>query len=201
MSRSGEFIIVEGIDGSGKDTQAELLAGHLRSMGRKVLVTKSPSDWYRNQPSVKSFIEDGKTDVRQDTLAVLGAADRMMNIDQVILPALRAGTDVICVRYIYSGFGYFLKRGADMRYVEAVNSLVLRPSYGLLLEIDPEVAVGRVVQRDSKTQFEERAGYLGDIQDEMVRRWPPEFLRMDATLPEAEIAAEMLRYVTGSRTA
>lgn len=201
MNRSGEFIIVEGIDGSGKDTQAELLADHLRRLGRKVLVTKSPSDWYRNQSPVKSFIEDGKTDVRQDTLAVLGAADRMMNIDQVILPALRAGTDVICVRYIYSGFGYFLKRGADMRYVEAVNSLALRPSYGLLLELDPEEAVGRVVRRDSKTQFEERANYLGDVQDEMVRRWPSEFLRMDAALPEAEIAAEMLRYVTGNRQA
>lgn len=201
MSRNGDFIIVEGIDGSGKDTQAELLARHLRSLGRKVLVTKSPSDWYRNQPPVKSFIEDGKTDVRQDTLAVLGAADRMMNIDQVILPALRAGTDVICVRYIYSGFGYFLKRGADMRYVEAVNSLALQPSYGLLLEIDPEEAVGRVVRRDSKTQFEERANYLGDVQDEMVRRWPSGFLRMDAALPEAEIAAEMLRYVTGNRPA
>ena len=121
MNRSGEFIIVEGIDGSGKDTQAELLADHLRRLGRKVVVTKSPSDWYRNQPPVKSFIEDGKTDVRQDTLAVLGAADRMMNIDQVILPALRAGTDVICVRYIYSGFVYFLTIGAYILYVETVN--------------------------------------------------------------------------------
>lgn len=129
MSRQGKFIVVEGIDGSGKDTQAELLAEGLKAQGRKVLLTGSPTQWYRSQPDVASFIKNGKTPLSQNTLAALGAADRMMQIDKEITPALSRGIDVICVRYVYSAYGYFLKRGADIRYVEfSVSRPKINPS-------------------------------------------------------------------------
>jgi dTMP kinase len=195
MSRQGKFIIIEGIDGSGKDTQAELLAEGLKRHRRKPLLTGSPTKWYREQPAVASFIKSGKTPLSQNTLAAIGAADRMMQIDQEILPAMRRGIDVICVRYVYSAYGYFLKRGADIRYVEALNSHALTPTHGLLLTLNPQDAVGRVKGRDGKTSFEERAGYLTDVQAEMARRWPSRFLTINATLPREEIAATMLRYV------
>lgn len=195
MSHQGKFIIIEGIDGSGKDTQAELLAEGLRRYGHKTLLTSSPTKWYREQPAVASFIKSGKTPLSQNTLAALGAADRMMLIDQVVLPAMHRGTDVICVRYVYSGYGYFLKRGANIRYVEAVNSLALVPTHGLLLTLDPQDAVGRVRGRDGKTSFEERADYLTGVQSEMIRRWPNRYLKVNAALPREEIAAAMLRYV------
>lgn len=195
MSRKGSFIIVEGIDGSGKDTQAELLAEGLRRHGREVLLTGSPTKWYRKQPAVASFIESGETPLSQNTLAALGAADRMMQIDREILPALRRGIDVTCVRYVYSAYGYFLRRGADIRYVEAINSLALVPSHGLLLTLNPQDAVERVKGRDGKTSFEERADYLLGVQAEVARRWPNHYLTIDATLPREEIAATMLGYV------
>lgn len=195
MNRQGKFIIIEGIDGSGKDTQAELLADGLERRGRKTLLTGSPTKWYREQPAVASFIESGKTPLSQNTLAAIGAADRMMQIDQEILPAMRQGIDVICVRYVYSAYGYFLKRGADIQYVEALNSLALVPTHGLLLTLDSQDAVERVKGRDGDTSFEERAGYLADVQTEMVRRWPRHYLTVGATLPREEIAATMLSYV------
>ena len=195
MDHQGKFIIVEGIDGSGKDTQAELLAEGMKQHGHKVLLTSSPTKWYREQPAVASFIKSGKTQLGQNTLAALGAADRMMQIDQEILPAIRRGIDVICVRYVYSAYGYFQKRGADIQYVEALNSLTLVPTHGLLLTLRPQDAVGRVKSRDGKTSFEERTDYLADIQAEIVRRWPSSYLSIDASLPREEIAKAMLSYV------
>jgi dTMP kinase len=195
MDNQGRFIIVEGIDGSGKDTQAELLAESMEQHGHKVLLTGSPTKWYREQPAVASFIKNGKTRLGQNTLAALGAADRMMQIDQEILPAIRRGVDVICVRYVYSAYGYFQKRGADIRYVEALNSLTLVPTHGLLLTLNPQDAVGRVKGRDGNVSFEERADYLADVQAEMVRRWPSNYLSINASLPREEIAKVMLNYV------
>jgi dTMP kinase len=196
MIRSGKFIIIEGVDGSGKDTQAEMLALNLQSKEREVLVTGSPTTWYRSNPLVASFIERGETPLSQDTLAAIGAADRMMQIDREIIPAIKRGIDVICVRYVYSAFGYFHKRGANMQYVEAINSLTLTPTHGLLLMLNPQDAVQRVRKRDGKVSFEEQAEYLNDVQTEMMRRWPSHYLMMNAALPREQIAEALLSYVT-----
>ena len=69
------------------------------------------------------------------------------------------------------------------------------PTHGLLLTLNPQDAVGRVKGRDGNVSFEERADYLADVQAEMVRRWPSNYLSINASLPREEIAKVMLNYV------
>jgi thymidylate kinase len=83
-----------------------------------------------------------------------------------------------------------------MSYVEAVNALALRPTHGILLKLPPEHVAERVQGRDVRRTFEERADYLADVQEEMIRRWPADFLLVDATDPVEEVAAQIYRYVT-----
>ena len=84
-----------------------------------------------------------------------------------------------------------------MAFVETLNARVLTPDKGILLTIDPARSITRIRQRDGdRTKFEERdAAYLGRVQDEMIRRWPREFLEIDAQRPQGEIADTIKDYV------
>lgn len=193
----GQFIVICGIDGSGKTTQEIALANSLQRGGRRVVVTKNPTDWYRTNPTVRRYLDHGELAGSIETLALLSATDRMMQNDDEIIPALEGGSDVICNRYFYSTYAYFKARGADMTFVEAVNARALRPDRGILLTIDPQASVDRIFKRDGeRRKFEERdATYLGIVQDELVRRWPADFLVLDAEADRTKLSKSILEYV------
>lgn len=193
----GRFIVICGIDGAGKSTQEGLLAERLRRAGRRVHCTKNPTDWYRKDVVVYDFIRHGQRSVRMETLALIAAADRMRQLDTEILPLIAEGIDVICNRYVYSTFGYFKARGADMAFVEAANQLVHPPDRAVLLTIDPAVAVCRIRQRQREIKFEERhSDYLRDVQDAILDRWPGRFLCLSGERPRDVIADAIYQYVT-----
>lgn len=191
----GKFIVIEGIDGSGKTTQAQLLKNYLELKGERVLLTTSPSDWYREQNEVKKYISSGITKFSINTLAILSATDRMMRIDDTILRALENGDSVICVRYVYSTYGYFKIRGADEEFVENINKLAIKPTHGILLEIDPNKSVERINKREGEKTFEEKSDYLSLVQEEMLKKWPNYFLKMNASLHINEIFSRICKYV------
>ena len=197
MTERGTFIIICGIDGTGKTTQEELLADALLANGRRVRITKSPTDWYRQNPLVRNYLNDGVLGCSVETLALLSATDRMLQGDTEIGPALAAGSDVICNRYVYSTYAYFKARGADMAFVEVLNARVLKPDKGVLLTIDPSVSISRIRERDGdRAKFEERdAAYLASVQEEMLRRWPKEFVTINAQEDRSKIAEVIKTYV------
>lgn len=199
MSR-GRFIIVEGIDGSGKTTQVQNLAEALRSDGREVIETTSPGQWYRDIPEVREFIAFGKHAISANTLASLAAADRMMAADKEFKPALEAGVDIVCARYTYSALGYAYMRGANMDFVEQANSRVLQPSHGVLLALSPEDALQRIDARNEGWTHEEDPVYLSKVQAEMERRWPRNFLKLNASLPADEITTRIIEHVNEDLT-
>lgn len=192
---TGRFAVIEGIDGTGKTTQQELLVSHLKSVGRNAITINSPSEWYRHQPDVADFINNGSRKIGANTLAILAAADRMLAGDKVILPAIQSGTDVVSARYTASAVAYARQRGADADFVRGVNANVVRPSHGLLLKIDPDLALERITSRGGATTHEERADYLAAVQDSMLEEWPQDFLIVDATLPKEEILGRMAWYM------
>lgn len=193
----GQFVIICGIDGSGKTTQERLLAKNLQGDGRRVLCTRSPTDWYRTHPDVRKFLDSGQSRLRPETLASLSAADRMIQNDIEIQPALEAGIDVVCNRYIFSTFAYFKQRGADMSFVENVNSKVLAPDKAILIMVDPELAITRIIERDGgRLKFEERDSvYLGRVQAEMTARWPSHSLKVDGMASVDIIERTIYEYV------
>ncbi len=143
----GRFIVFEGGEGCGKSTQAALLAEHLGA-----LCTRQPGGTELGArirelllPAVGTGADHAPMDDRAE--ALLMAADRAQHVAQVIEPALAAGTDVVCDRYIgstiaYQGYG----RGLDVDIVRAVSGWAaggLWPDVVVLLVVPDEVAAQR----------------------------------------------------------
>ena len=122
------FVTFEGVDGSGKTTQARLLSDRLRSEGRDVVQTREPGGTTLGE-RVRDLVLQGGA-VAPWSEAALFAAARAQLVDEVIRPALAAGADVVCDRYIDSSLAYQgLARGLG---VERVLELNLLATGGLL---------------------------------------------------------------------
>jgi len=144
---SGTFITLEGPDGSGKTTQARLLAEWLRDQGHKVLLTREPGGTDIGD-QIRDILHDSDNaamDPRTEFL--LYSASRAQHTSQLILPALAVGTLVVSDRYAdsslaYQGYG----RGLDLerlRIVTAFATRGLKPDITLYLDIAPEEGLQR----------------------------------------------------------
>ena len=122
------FVTFEGVDGSGKSTQARLLAERLRSAGREVVLTREPGGTELGE-QVRGILLHGER-MAPWTEAALFAAARAQLVDEVIRPALARGADVVSDRYLDSSLAYQgLARGLG---VERVLELNLLATSGLL---------------------------------------------------------------------
>ena len=108
----GRFIVVEGIDGSGKSTVAARVADELTRRGRKVLRTREPGGTLLGE-KIRALLLDAKNaEMVPFTELFLYMASRAQLVDEVIRPSLRKGVDVVCDRYYYSTAAYRGPRGA-----------------------------------------------------------------------------------------
>jgi len=159
MSR-GKFITLEGGEGAGKSTQARLLASWLEGRGHKVLVTREPGGSPLAE-SIRGLLllnpQGGPPDAL--TEALLFNAARRDHLTRIILPALAAGTHVVCDRFAdstraYQGAGGRLDPGA----VDALERLVVgeaRPDLTCVLDLPVEVGLARAAARQSgRDRFE-----------------------------------------------
>ena len=161
MASLGRFIVFEGIDGSGKTTQIELLALHMKAKGLPVLLTYEPTDGAIG--TIARQATDGAVPLTGDTLALLFAADRAEHLARQISPALAAGTHVLCDRYIYSSMAY-----QGMHVYDLHKSFLLVPDMTIFIDTDPEETVRRIsINRQNKSIFDDkitsvkiRANYL-----------------------------------------
>ena len=136
------FITFEGIDGSGKSTQAELLADWLREQGRTVLATREPGGTPVGE-AVRNLVLHGD-DVSPWAEAALFAAARAEHVESAIRPALERGEDVVCDRYLDSSVAYQgIARGLGRGAVRDLNLTVtseLLPERTFLVLVAPEEA-------------------------------------------------------------
>lgn len=180
--RKGLFITLEGIDGTGKSTQARMLASHLKAMGLGVIETREPGGSPGAEEIRRLLVEGepGRWSPKTETL--LFNAARLDHVGRVVLPALERGDVVVCDRYVDSTRAYQTQKGAEARaMVELIHKEVvgLNPDLTFIIDLDPEVAVARAAGRGGKeTRFEKkgiefqrhlRATYL-DIAEKESRR-------------------------------
>jgi dTMP kinase len=140
------FVSFEGVDGSGKTTQARLLAERLRAEGRDVVEAREPGGTELGE-RMREVVLGARHAIAPWAEAALFAAARAQLVDEVIRPALARGADVVLDRYIDSSLAYQgLARGLGVERVLELNLLAsggLLPDRTVLLLVDPAVAARR----------------------------------------------------------
>ena len=183
MTARGTFLTFEGIDGSGKSTQARLLADHLRREGRDVILTREPGG-SAGAEEIRNLVLQGDPDRwSAETEILLFTAARRDHLERTIEPALAAGKVVICDRFADSTRMYQGMSRGDLRsLVDQLHNLMIRrePDLTLLIDMDPETGLSRAKGRQgAEERFEDfgvdlqlqmRAGFLA-LADEFQDRF------------------------------
>jgi dTMP kinase len=153
--RKGLFIVIEGIDGTGKSTQARRLGEWFRHHGREVVMSREPTDgpWGRK---VRESASTGRLSPDEELQYFLN--DRRQHVAEVIAPALAAGKVVILDRYYFSTMAYQGARGFDPLEIRRRNEeFAPVPDLLLILDLDVDTAHARIGHRgDSTNEFEKR---------------------------------------------
>ncbi len=153
----GRLIAFEGLDGSGKSTQLDLLAAHLRAAGCDVVTTREPTEFPSGQ-RIREMARSGEELEPEEELSWF-VEDRRVHVDEIIKPALRADRIILTDRYYLSTVAYQGARGLDYEQILADSEDEFPiPDLVLLLEIDPKVAFERIHARGSEIEgvFERR---------------------------------------------
>jgi dTMP kinase len=153
------FISFEGIDGSGKSTQIKLLADHLHSQGRKVIVTREPGG-STGAEQIRALVLQGEIDRwSAETELLLFTAARRDHLERTIRPALAAGEIVLCDRFADSTRMYQgLSRGDLRQTVDQLHNLMIgtEPNLTVLLDINPALGLTRAKSRHgTEERFED----------------------------------------------
>jgi dTMP kinase len=150
------FIVIEGIDGTGKSTQAKRLAAHFTAQGRTVTLSREPTDgpW---GTLLRNSAQTGRLSPEEELETFL--KDRRQHVQELITPALAAGNVVILDRYYFSTMAYQGARGFDPRQIRRDNEAFAPvPDLLLILDLDVDTAITRIGSRgDTANEFEQRA--------------------------------------------
>jgi dTMP kinase len=189
------FITLEGPEGSGKTTQARLLARRLRRESHRTVLTREPGGTPIGRQIRQVLLSPRHREMCPETELSLYFSDRAQHLRQVVRPALEAGSIVVCDRFTdstlaYQGYG----RGLSLRLIGSLDRIMtgaFRPDLTILLDVSAEKGLGRARRRNraeaaerkegrferEALQFHERVrrGYL-----EMARRSPHRFVVVTA---------------------
>ncbi|MDO7788114.1 dTMP kinase [Desulforamulus aquiferis] len=145
--QKGIFVVFEGVDGSGKSTQLDLLNKYFQSSGIETYTTREPGGTRVGEKIREILLDPDFSEMRERTEALLYAAARAQLVAQIIRPKLELGTIVLCDRYIdsslaYQGYG----RGMELDFLVNINRLGtgdLKPDLTILLDLAPEEGLAR----------------------------------------------------------
>jgi len=187
VNKTGIFIVVEGLDGSGKTTQAKVLASRLRR-NHKALYTAEPS-----RGKVGIFIRNRILygEKRPSTIveALLFAADRVEHVQNEVQPALEEGQIVVSDRYLYSSLAYQGSAGLSIQWIESINQHALKPDLALFIDVDPEEVFHRLKRRKSVMENLETQRRVREIYLKFVEKG--DLVRIDGDQTKSQVADEI----------
>ncbi len=161
---TGKLIVVEGIDGSGKSTQIDLIYKWLSEKGKSVYF----SEW-NSSPLVKSTTKMGKKGkvFTPTTFSLIQAADFTDRWENQFLPMLKAGVIVLADRYAFTGFARDVVRGVDRKWVRNLYSFAFQPDLVLYFKVPLDDAIERITSARSKLKYYE-AGMDLNLSDKRI---------------------------------
>jgi dTMP kinase len=208
----GKLFVVEGIDGSGKSTQLNLLHQWLLSEGYGVVF----SEW-NSSPLVRDVTKRGKKKrmLVPSTFSLIHATDFADRIEHNIIPLLKAGAVVLCDRYIYTAFARDVVRGMDQQWVRELYAFAVKPTVAFYFRTPLEVATKRLhtgrngfkfyeagmdldLSEDPDESFRLFQGRIVDEYEKMISEF--DLTVVDATLP-IETQQQQVRQIARARLA
>lgn len=191
------FITFEGCDGSGKTTTLKKLHQFLKTLPIDFILTREPGGANSDESAqIRQIILNNHSQITDMTEAILYSADRRLNLEKNIWPALKANKIVLCDRYIDSSFAYqAYGRQLGFEKIKILQDLITEKTYPdltIFFDVLPNVAQKRVNER-SKSQdrleqtdeaFKKRVyeGY-----QEIIKMFPERFVVIDASLSKTEV--------------
>lgn len=199
---SGFFVVFEGPDGSGKSTQAKLLADKLTAQGLDVLLTKEPGGTAIGQKIREILLNPDNTGLDKKAELLLFAADRAQHIAEVITPALKAGKIVISDRFTESTKAYQLARGNVAPDLFPLIRTPITPDLTIFLDIDYKTKRARRpdgreldrFEREKKDFFEKVRKFYKKAYKIAELVQPKKVAHFDTTTATPEEIAEQVFY-------
>lgn len=190
--KRGVFITLEGGEGAGKSTQLEHIKGWLTQAGHQVVSVRQPGGTALSEQIRALLLDNSNHSMRPLAELLLLFADRAQFMDEVVRPALAAGSTVLCDRFTDSTFAYQGGgRGMGRGSIEVLAALVhgdCQPDLTLLLDIDPALGLQRAADRGAANRLEQeplafyqrvREAYLS-----LAAAQPERFAVIDAALSQ-----------------
>ncbi len=189
---NGHLIAFEGLDQSGKQTQAERLLAAFRAAGRQTEFLTFPA----YETAIGIEIENalrGRRDYQPDTLQLLYIANRF-EFKPRISEWLSNGAIVVCDRYLASSIAYGEAQGVDAKWLTEIQQFLPQPSLTLFMDMLPEVSLTR--KKADRDKFERDMPLLGRVRDSYLRQsTAPDWVRIDASQDKDAVSEAVLNAV------
>jgi len=199
--RDGFFLTLEGVEGAGKTTAREFIAGGLRENGATVLETREPGGTELGEKIRALLLDPGQNRMSALSELLLIFAARAQHLEEVITPALESGFFVICDRFTDATFAYQGSgRGLDVTLIQTLADLVhprIQPDLTVILDLSPQKGLARArrrgeldrIERERLEFFERvRAGYIA-----RARSDPERYFVLDSDRPLDEVKTDLGR--------
>ncbi len=198
-----KFITFEGNDGCGKTTISSMVYETLKAEGYNVIFTREPGG-IKIAEQIRGIILDvNNTEMDGRCEALLYAAARRQHLIEKVIPALEAGTIVLCDRFIDSSLAYQgVARGLGIDEVYEINAFAIdhhMPDATIFLKVEPEVGMARIAERTEKDRLDEEGEKFHRLvaqgYEEVIARYPNRIHIVDAQQSIQEVYENTLRLV------
>lgn len=198
------FIVLEGIDGSGTSTQAEMLKNYFFSQHQKAVISPEPSNGKIGKLLREFLVNQDLFDSQakfDEQMAYLFAADRFYhlynNLDGVY-KLIKQQTHVISTRYYFSSLAYNTKTQENFDFVWSLNHKFPQPDFLIYLDISVDLALARISDRPFKEIYETKTK-LEQVKnnfDHIFSNYKGKILKLDGTKSKENIHQEIIKFIS-----
>jgi len=193
----GKFIVIEGLDGSGKSAQVDLLADFLTQKGKEAILKNEPTTESEAGVKIRKILK-GEIKAEPMERQKLFVQDRTEHLENKIIPALKEGKFVVCSRYAFSTIAYGYSDGLDENLLIEMNKDFLLPDATIVIDVSPAECIKRIEKRGQAKELFEKEKKLIKV-NEIYKKLPEIFENIfiiDGEKPIEEVSEQIRNVVS-----